>query len=205
MVDLEYSVSYIKNPAKGPKGKLPYIEDKGQVIADTRFIIEHLENEYNYDLDTTLNSQEKAVSEAFISMLEEKFYWVIVYSRWIDDRYWPDVKKIFFGDFPPIVKDVISNILRKQVNRRLHEQGIGRHTPGEIYRIAQSNLVALSDYLDDKSYFMGSKPTKLDATAYAFLANVLQAELETELKSIAMKHKNLLAYCERMEKQYFAA
>jgi len=203
MANLEYSSAYIKNPAKGPKGKLPYIEDKGEVIADTRFIIEYLENTYNHDLDSSLNSTEKAVSEAFMRMLEELFYWTIVYNRWIDDRYWPDVKKIFFSDFPPLVKNMVSNILRKQVKRRLYEQGIGRHTSGEIYQIAESNLAALSNYLDDKPYFMGSEPTKLDATAYAFLANILQAELDSELKDIAMKYENLSTYCKRMQQQYY--
>jgi len=154
-------------------------------------------------LDSSLNSTEKAVSDAFVRMLEELFYWTIVYNRWIDDRYWPAVKKIFFGDFPPLVKNMVSNMLRKQVKRRLYEQGIGRHTPGEIYQIAESNLVALSDYLDDKPYFMGGEPTKLDATAYAFLANILQAELDSELKDMAMKYENLSAYCKRMQQQYY--
>lgn len=202
MTNLEYSVVYINNPAKGPKGKLPYIEDKGKVIADTRFIIEYLENTYNHDLNSSLNSSDKAVSEAFMSMLEELFYWTIVYSRWIDDRYWTDVKKIFFGDFPPLVKNIVPVILRKQVKRRLHEQGLGRHTSGEVYQIAEHILAALSNYLDDKPYFMGNEPTKLDATAYSFLANILQATLESELKNIAMKHDNLLAYCERMQQHY---
>ena len=203
MTNLEYSAVYINNPAKGPKGKLPYIEDKGKVFADTRFIIEYLENTYNHDLNSSLNSSDKAVSEAFMSMLEELFYWTIVYSRWIDARYWSDVKIIFFGDFPPLVKNIVPIILRKQVKRRLYEQGLGRHTSGEVYQIAERILVALSDYLDDKSYFMGSEPTKLDATAYAFLANSLQATLDSELKDIAMKHENLLAYCERMQQQYY--
>ena len=97
----------------------------------------------------------------------------------------------------------MSNILRKQVKRKLYEQGIGRHTSGEIYQIAESNLVALSNYLDDKPYFMGDKPTKLDATAYAFLANILQAELDSELKEIAIKHENLSIYCMRMQQQYY--
>ncbi len=203
MANVDYSTTCINNPAKGPKGKLPYIEDKGEVIADTRFIIEYLENTCNHDLDSSLDSTEKAISDAFVRMLEELFYWTIVYSRWIDDRYWPDVKKVFFGDFPPLVKNMVSNILRKQVKRRLYEQGIGRHTSGEIYRIAESNLVALSDFLDDKPYFMGDEPTKLDATAYAFLANILQAELDSELKDMAVKHRNLSKYCKRMQRQYY--
>jgi len=203
MVNLEYSVTYVANPDKGPKGKLPYIEDKGKLIADTEFIIKHLESTYKHDLNTVLNLTDKAISEAFTIMLEESIYWTIVYNRWIDNRYWPNIKKIFFGDFPPVVKDIVSVILRKQVRRRLYEQGIGRHTSGEIYQIAERNLVALSDFLCDKPFFMGSEPTKLDATAYAFLANILQAELDSELKNIAMKHENLLAYCIRMQQRYY--
>ena len=205
MTDLEYSVSYMGNPTKAPKGKLPYIEDKGRLIADSKFIISYLESTYHHDLNATLTPAEKAISEAMASMLEEKFYWAVVYSRWIDDRYWPTIKKIFFGRMPPLVRNIAPGLIRKQVNRSLHEQGTGRHTADEIYRIANSHLLALSDYLENKPYFMGHEPTRLDATAYAFIATVVQARLETELKSNAMQYENLVAYCERMQQQYFSA
>jgi glutathione S-transferase len=48
MVDLPYEVRSTV-PMKGPKGKLPFIEDSGKKIADSRFIIEYLRRSYSVD------------------------------------------------------------------------------------------------------------------------------------------------------------
>jgi glutathione S-transferase len=49
---------------KGPKGKLPFIKDKGERIADSRFIIEYLQQSYGVDPDKDLSRQERAISNA---------------------------------------------------------------------------------------------------------------------------------------------
>jgi hypothetical protein len=50
---------------------------------------------------------------------------------------------------------------------------------------------------------MGEEPTSLDASAYAFLANLLWAPLETPLKAHAKKYRQLESYCERMKVRYY--
>ena len=54
MVNLPYEVRSAL-PTKGPKGKLPFIEDQGKRIADSRFIIEYLKQSYSVDPDRDLN------------------------------------------------------------------------------------------------------------------------------------------------------
>ena len=49
---------------KAPKGKLPYIEDDGRIIADSTFIRLHLERKYGLDFDRGLTSAQKGTAWA---------------------------------------------------------------------------------------------------------------------------------------------
>lgn len=60
---------------------MPYIEDEGQVIADSGFILDYLKATYGDPLDSRLTAQERAVALGFRRLLEENLYWVAVYSR----------------------------------------------------------------------------------------------------------------------------
>ena len=71
--------------SKAPKGKLPYVEDDGAIIADSTFIRWHLEQKYRIDFDRGLDAAQKATGWAFEKMIEDNFYWVIVHDRWADD------------------------------------------------------------------------------------------------------------------------
>ena len=56
---------------KAPKGKLPFIEDEGKIVADSTFIRWHLEKKYRIDLDRGLDAEQRAIAWAFEKMLEE--------------------------------------------------------------------------------------------------------------------------------------
>ena len=47
---------------KAPKGKLPYIDDDGQKIADSTFIRRHLESKYGIDFDQGLSAEQRAIA-----------------------------------------------------------------------------------------------------------------------------------------------
>src|SRR6476661_2469468 len=70
---------------KAPKGKLPYIDDDGETIADSTFIRWHLEKKYKIDFDRGLSPEQRAIAWAFEKMLEEHLYWAVVHARWMDD------------------------------------------------------------------------------------------------------------------------
>lgn len=47
-------------PATAPKGKLPFILDDGELVADSTFIRDHLERKYGLDLDADLTAVQRA-------------------------------------------------------------------------------------------------------------------------------------------------
>src|SRR5215469_14886999 len=68
---------------KAPKGKLPYIDEDGAIVADSTFIRWHLERKHGIDFDRSLTAEQKAVAWAFEKMTEDNLYWTLVDLRWV--------------------------------------------------------------------------------------------------------------------------
>lgn len=204
MAGRDYVVENLVDPRKAPKGKLPYIDDEGEKIADTAFIRQHLERKYQVDLDAGLNAAERATARAFASLMEDHLYWAGVYSRWIDDAGWPIVRDTFFTGLPGPLKVIIPPIARSQVRKQIWGHGLGRHSANEIYALAGADIEAVSDFLADKPFFMGKEPTSADASVYPMIAAIVEAPFESPLKKTGLARENLTAYCERMRGRYFS-
>jgi glutathione S-transferase len=188
---------------KAPKGKLPYLVDDGETIADSTFIRWHLEKKYHVDLDRGLDAEQRAVAWAFEKMLEEHFYWAMVHARWMDDANFDKGPRNFFRKIPAPIRPILIPMIRRQVRRALHGQGMGRHSPEEIVALGTRSIDATADFLGTKPYMMGSEPTGLDATAFAFLAGVLCPLFETKLRIAAERRDNLRRYVGRMTARFY--
>ena len=204
MAKIEYqSFSGAQNLSKAPKGKLPFIIDDGKTIADSQFIIAHLEEKYEIDLDSHLSEEEKATAYLFTKSLEEGLYWCLVHSRWADEKSWAILKKTFFGSMPFPLKLIVPSIARNGVISALKKQGTGLHSEEEIQIITQKSLQALSSILGNKTYFFGDTPCTFDATAFAFLSEFINTSLDHPLNKMARKYDNLVNYCDTMKTKYY--
>jgi len=195
------------NPAnlrRAPKGKLPFIEDDGKIIADSFFITEHLQEQYDVKLDQWLSNEQKAVAHLITKSLDENFYWCMVYSRWMRDDTWPIIKQAFFGSLPFPLKQIVPAIARSGVKNALHKQGLGRHSDDEIKQILKYSLDSLSEVLGDKAYFLGDKPCALDAAAFAFLAEFILVTIDNSFNELARSYENLAQYCKRMQVEFYS-
>ncbi|TPV60036.1 glutathione S-transferase family protein [Aestuariibacter sp. GS-14] len=189
---------------KAPKGKLPYIVDEGKCIADSFFILKHLQAKYGNALDDHLTIEQKAGSHVIIKALEEHLYWCVLHSRWVKDDTWPTVKQAFFGNMPFPLKYVVPWVTRNNMRTACLKQGIGKHSDEEILAITKEMLASLSVLLGDKRYFYGEKPSTLDAVAFAFLAQITISKLNNPLNDMARTFHNLVTYCERIDRTYYA-
>ena len=203
MAEIPYEPVTINDPRKGPKDKLPYIEDGKEVIADSFLIIEYLMQKYCPDRDRTLSAAQTALGYHISKMLEEHYYWVIVYSRWIEESSWPTIRDEFFGSIPRPIRPVISGLIRKKIKRNLFGQGMGRHTQEEIYQMGRCDLQTLSDSLGENDFILGSQPSRFDCSVYAFVSNTLQCSLDSPMQAFALKTPNLVAYNQRMKEKYY--
>lgn len=203
MAELSYDIVEVNDPRSAPLGKLPYIQDGDKTLPDSQLIIEYLTNEYGIMLDSHLSSEEKAIAHSFNMMMGEHYYWALLYSRWVDDN-WEKVKAEFFGQLPPLVKTFVPVMIQKQMKSNLEAQGTGRLEPHALYELANQDIKAVAAYLGDKSFFMGDRPSSIDATLFAFTANVLLPDLPGPLKACLQRYENLVAYTHRMMALYYA-
>jgi glutathione S-transferase len=188
---------------KAPKGKLPYIDDDGERIADSTFIRWHLETKHGIDFDRALDAERRAVAWAFEKMVEDNLYWAVLHSRWMIDANFDKGPRRFFDAAPAPLRPFIVPMVRRSVRKMLHAQGMGRHSQAEIDALGSRGIDALATHLGQNDYFMGAEPVGVDATIFAFAANVLCPEFDTTLRTTAERHDNLCRYVGRMKARYY--
>jgi Glutathione S-transferase N-terminal domain len=130
--------------SKAPKGKIPYIEDDGQLLGDSTLIRWHLEKKYAIDFDQGLSAEQLAIAWAFEKMAEDNLYWASVYFRWMIDDNFRKGPVNFFKDVPVPVRPVVVSMIRRRLRKTLHGQGIGRHSADEITAIGIRSIDAMA-------------------------------------------------------------
>lgn len=203
LAGLPYEAVHITDPREAPKGKLPYVEAEGKSLGDSHLIIEYLESKLESPLDSHLTQQQKAVALATKRMLDEHLVWATVYSRWVPEKNFKIIKNTFFSESSGPMKAIIIKKVRKYMLKSLQAQGMGRHSEEEVYQLGREDLAALSAQLGDAPYFFGNKPSTLDATAYAHIASIIHAPIESPLKRFSLEQANLVNLCERIDAEFF--
>lgn len=182
---------------KAPKGKLPYIDDDGTIVADSMHVRWHLENKYNIEFSPGLTDQQRAISWALERMCEEHLYWAIVNQRWLDDDNFNKGPRKYFRAVPAVLRPLVTVKVRRDIKRNIWGHGLGRHTDAEIVQHAAADLKAISDVLGENPWVMGANPTAGDATVFAFVAGAMTEYFAGPLGEAARSHANLVAYRDR--------
>jgi glutathione S-transferase len=188
---------------KAPKGKIPYIDDDGLLLGDSTFIRWHLERKYAIDLDQGLNPEQRAVAWAFEKMAEDNLYWALIDLRWMVPENFAKGPRVFFDSVPAAVRPLVMAMVKRQVRKSLHAHGMGRHSRAEITQLGIQSINAIADFLGDKPFFMGDRPTGVDATIFAFVAGMLCPTFQSPLQQSAWTHETLRRYVGRMTARFF--
>src|SRR6516165_7166687 len=89
LVGLPFTQEHIFDASEAPRGQLPYIVDDGEVVGDSDTIIAHFISKYRLEIDSGLTSPQRDTSVLITRMLDD-LYWVMSYSRWKDERFYPN-------------------------------------------------------------------------------------------------------------------
>jgi glutathione S-transferase len=189
--------------SKAPKGKLPYIDDDGERIADSTFIRWHLEKKHKVDFDRGLSEEQRAIAWAFEKTAEDHLYWALLDARWTEDANFDKGPRSFFQAAPAPIRPLIIAMVRRKVRQALKAHGMGRHAPAEIAALGTQSIDATAAYLGQKPYFMGAEPLGIDATIFSFVAGVLCPTFETPLRNAAERHDNLKRYVGRLTARFY--
>jgi glutathione S-transferase len=204
MAGLQYTKAIAtRGPDQGPKGKLPYIEDAGEVVADTSFIRAHIERKYGFDFDRGLDPVERAEAWAIERMIEDHLYWCCLHMRWGIDENFANGPAHFFDNAPEAVRDKIRAGARAKVLGYLQAQGMGRHTPEQIAELGGRTLQSLSALLGKRTWLMGEQPCGSNAAMTGMLATLLNPHLDSDLRGRGLACANLAAYIDRAVPHFF--
>jgi glutathione S-transferase len=126
-------------------------------------------------------------------MLDD-LYWVMSYSRWKDDQFWPEFRDAFLRHYPDLTEEGLRQA-REFNFQRYHYQGIGRYAPAAAYERGLADLRVLANLLPANGYVFGPNPTSIDAGIYGFIANIFYFPIETPLKQFVVSQANLVHHC----------
>ena len=69
----------------------PYVADLARDIAEERGVT----------LDEGLSARQRGLANAVTRMLEDHFYWALVWDRWMVPAHWAKTRVVYFGRLPP--------------------------------------------------------------------------------------------------------
>jgi glutathione S-transferase len=194
LADVPFVHEHIFDASAAPRGQLPYVVDDGETIGDSEAIIAHLVRKYGLTIDTNLTATQRTTNLLVTRMLDD-LYWVMSYSRWKDDRFFPAFRDGFMAQHARI-DEAGMNKAREYNAQRYHFQGIGRYPPDQAYARGLADLQVLADLIPAGGYVHGEKPTSIDAGIYGFIANIHFFPIPTPLKAFVTAHPNLVRHCE---------
>ncbi len=193
LAGVAFEHKFLFDAAAAPRGQLPYIFDDGVTIGDSETIVAHLNAKYRLAIDAALTPQERN-QNLLVARLLDDLYWVMSYSRWKDERYWPAFAAALMRDHPGLFEPGL--LKAKEYNaQRYYYQGIGRYTPDEAYARGLADLAVLADLVPAAGYVHGAAPTSVDAGIYGFVANIYFYDIDTPLKQFVVSKPNLVRHC----------
>src|SRR6516162_8596230 len=133
-------------------------------------------------------------TDHLITRMLDDLYWVMSYSRWKDERFWPLFAAALMRTHPSLTAEGLDKA-RAYNAQRYYFQGIGRYAPDAAYHRGLKDLQVLADLLPMSGYLHGEKPTSIDAGIYGFIANIHFYDIDTPLKQFVSAHANLVRHC----------
>ena len=184
---------HLFDASAAPRGQLPYIVDDGEAIGDSDAIIAHLIRKYALDIDDGLTVRQRDTGLLVTRMLDD-LYWVMSYSRWKDERYWPAFRDALLLEHPSLTEDGLCKA-QDFNSQRYYYQGIGRYAPPAAYARGLADLAVLANLIPASGYVFGPRPASIDAGIYGFIANIYFYPIETPLKEFVAAQANLVRHC----------
>jgi glutathione S-transferase len=193
LTGLPFVHEHIFDASAAPRGQLPYIVDDGETVGDSETIITHLIGKHRLTIDAALGPRERGLN-LLVTRLLDDLYWVMSYSRWKDERYWPAFRAALMREHPHLTDAGLTKA-REFNFQRYHFQGIGRYAPDAAYARGLADLGVLADLISASGYVHGANPTSVDAGIYGFIANIHFYDIDTPLKRFVSLRQDLVRHC----------
>jgi hypothetical protein len=125
----------------------------------------------------------------------DDLYWVVSYSRWRDDAYWPLFRDEILKTHANVSAESLEHA-REYNFQRYYYQGIGRYERDAVFARGLADLQVVANLVPERGFPFGREPSSIDAGIYGFIANIYLFKIETPLKAFVASQGNLVRHCE---------
>src|ERR1700742_4125341 len=190
LTGVPFTHEHIFDASKAPRGQLPYIVDGSDTVGDSGTILNYLTDKYRLGIDAALTPAQRTQDLLVTRMLDD-LYWVMSYSRWKDERYWPKFRDALKREHPQLSDEGLMKA--KEFNaQRYYYAGIGRYDPDAAMARGLADLAAIAELIPARGFVHGEKPSSIDAAIYGFIANIYFYDIDTPLKQFVAAHENIV-------------
>jgi glutathione S-transferase len=184
---------------KGPKGKNPWIELDGELIADTEIIIDLLARRSGFDIDAGLTPEQRGRSHAVRRMIEEHFHMVLEWELFVHPAgIEGGARQMARESVPAPLAGLATAYITRHFGKQLHARGIARHAPDIIAKKAHADLDALEALIGDGPYFNGPRLSMADVVVYGLLMPMARWPMKTAAAESIKSRPRLMAYLDRV-------
>ena len=189
---------------RAPKGKLPYIDDDGTIVADSTLIRLHLEKKYGIDFDRALSARDRGIAWAVEKMLEDHLYWVLVYWRWMNDANFDKGPANFFKRAPALIRPLVVGRCAEGARATCTRHGIGRHNEAEMNAMADRASMRCRRCWATTSTSWATEPAvPMPRRSRSSPARCRRAVRVAGARQSCERVPNLVAYRDRMMAEFF--
>lgn len=203
MAEIPYKAAAMQI-GKSPKGKIPYVVlSDGTAMGDSQLIIERLERalaaEGKPALDDGLSARDRAIGHLTRRALDEAHYFVTLYLRWRTDDGFAAVR----DEFKKLVPGLVVPLIRRDIRKKLHSQGTGRHSLEDVIAFGAADLESCAELLGDQPFLFGDRPRTVDCALYACLEALLGFPVDSPLRARIATRANLVDYRQRIRARWW--
>jgi glutathione S-transferase len=198
LAGIAYRQRYEDRAGKGPKGKNPWVELDGELIADTEVIIGRLAERSGFDIDGRLTADQRALSHAVRRMLEEHLHMVLEWELFVHPQGAAEVRRMAARQLPAVAVGPVAAMVCRHFRRQLHARGIARHSPEIIAAKGKADVDAFEVLLGDGPFLFGPQPVMADVSAYGLLGPMAAWPMRTPVADYIKSRPALQSYLDRM-------
>lgn len=181
-----------------PIGQLPALKIGDEVVVDSTRILLRIEKLAPGSLTRGLDARAAAEAWLWEEFADTALYPQVLATRWADDRGWPVPRKAFFGGMPPVVRDVVANMIRRKTLNAL----IGRDFTRAGLPACEERLFRVLDQLEarapESGFWMGEHASVADVGLFAHLHSLRLPETAFRAADIA-KRARLSRWLDRVD------
>jgi glutathione S-transferase len=198
LAGIPYRQRYEDRAGKGPKGKNPWVELDGELIADSEVIIARLAERSGFDIDAGLSLEQRARGHAMRRMLEEHFHMVLEWELFVHPEGAAEVRRMVARHLPAVAAGAVASMVCRHFRRQLHARGIARHSAEIVAAKGKADIDAFEALLGEGPFLLGPRPSMADVSAYGLLAPMAGWPMHTPVADYLKSRPRLLAYLDRM-------